>query len=132
MTSPFSADHILKALNDFVGFFGPTTCDPTINLDLTSKQSHPSVVVPFTELCESITKEVKNGNVGRITNESTGLEIYNYYQHAPLGHLTVGIFRGLVIHSSSKSVVNKPFVRFYEDSIESGELRGSSFYQILF
>ena len=120
--SPFTADHVLKALNYFAGLFGSTTCDHTLSLDLTSKQVHPSLLVPFAELYESIAKEVKNGNVERITNESTGLEIYNYHQHAPLDHMTVRLCRGLVIHSSSRSVVTKPFVRFFEDNIGSGEL----------
>ena len=131
VTSPFTEDHVLKALSDFAGIFGSTTCDHILSLDFTSKQVHPSLLVPFAELYESITKEAKKGNVRRTRNESTGLEIYNYYQHAPLDNMTVRMCRGLVIHPSSKSVVTKPFVRFYEDSIGSGELRSVHTIQFL-
>lgn len=77
-------------------------------------QNHPAVNYSFDELHSLINELVLLNEVGKTTDSSTGLEIFNYYSLSSLGDPVIRLCRGLVLHPDSKTVVTKPFVRFFE------------------
>ena len=130
IVSPFTEDDILEALDNFTSSLGSLIYNnPASSLSLAREQIHPSLLVPFDELYENIMEEVKNKNVEKITDKSTGLEIFNYYQCAPLDHITVCMCRGLVIDPNSKSMVTKPFIRFFEQDFGPGKFINIAVYK---
>ena len=121
--SPFTGDDILKALSGLSSSILRPMDNYVSNLkSVITLKAHPLSFIPFDELYEDITKEACNGTVEKTIDESTGLEIYNYYQN--VGFTTdsriIHLCCGLVIDSGSKAVVTKPFPRFFDDGIQSG------------
>ena len=84
---------------------------------------HPANNYSFDELFSSITELVERGEVERTVDPGTGLEIFNYCTLASLSDpIMLRLSRGLVLHPPSKTIVTKPFVRFYEGNFETYNL----------
>ena len=77
---------------------------------------HPLVAYSFDELYDEITKLVQSGYVEKTVDSSTNLEIMNWSKTVPVSvsNPILSLCRGLVVHPDSKSIVTKPFVRFFE------------------
>ncbi len=77
-----------------------------------SVMNHPSLDYSFDELYGKIAELVHLGYVEQTVDSDTNLEILNY--STPVRDPLVSLCRGLVLHPQSKSIVTKPFVRFFE------------------
>ena len=86
-----------------------------------SKQSdcgHPAVEgISFDNLFSGINQLVQCGEVEKTVDDATNLEIITYRATASFSNHIVGLYRGLVLHPPSKTVVTRPFVRFYEGNV---------------
>ena len=77
-----------------------------------SVMNHLSLDYSFDELYGKIAEMVHLGYVEQTVDSDTNLEILNYC--TPVRDPLVSLCRGLVLHPQSKSIVTKPFVRFFE------------------
>ncbi len=76
---------------------------------------HPTKSFSFDELSSNLSELVQLGKVEKTVDHATGLEIFTYCASASFNNpMMVRLSRGLVLHPPSKTVVTRPFVRFYE------------------
>lgn len=76
---------------------------------------HPTKSFSFDELFSNVNELVQLGKVEKTVDVSTSLEIFSYRASNSFSNpMMVRLSRGLVLHPPSKTVVTKPFVRFYE------------------
>ena len=75
---------------------------------------HPTMSYSFDELYSLVNQLVLLNEVEKIIESATNLEIFNYYISSSPSNPNVQFCRGLVLHPESKTVVTKPFVRFFE------------------
>mgnify|MGYP002803881544 CR=1 FL=1 len=75
--------------------------------------NHPLVGYSFDELYVKLTELVSVGYVEKTIDSDTQLEILNY--SISVRNPLISLCRGLVLHPDSKTIVTKPFVRFFED-----------------
>ena len=75
---------------------------------------HPTMSYSFDELYSLVNQLVLLNEVEKNIESTTSLEIFNYHSSSSPSNPNVQICRGLVLHPESKTVVTKPFVRFFE------------------
>ena len=75
---------------------------------------HPTMSYSFDELYSLVNQLVQLNEVEKNIESTTSLEIFNYHSSSSPSNPNVQICRGLVLHPESKTVVTKPFVRFFE------------------
>ena len=78
--------------------------------------THPLVGYSFDELYAKLTELVNLGYVEKTIDSDTQLEILNY--STSVSNPLISLCRGLVLHPDSKTIVTKPFVRFFEGDCE--------------
>ena len=90
--------------------------EDTLTVAASPASKHPSVAFSFDELYAEITKLVHSGCVQKTVDQGTELEIMNCPKIVPVcvGKPLLSLCRGLVVHPDSKTIVTKPFVRFFE------------------
>ena len=80
---------------------------------------HPAKSHSFDELFSNLIQLVERGEVNRTVDPATGLEIFSYCTPASLSDsIMLRLSRGLVLHPPSKTIVTRPFVRFYEGNFQ--------------
>jgi hypothetical protein len=77
-----------------------------------TSENHPVVGYSFDELYAKLTEVVTLGYVEKTVDSETQLEICNY--STSVSNPLISLCRGLVLHVDSKTIVTKPFVRFFE------------------
>ena len=115
---PFTKDDLKCHLTQ-VKFFDKHG-DDEVTLSGTSKQSdcvHPVEGISFDNLFSDIMELVQRGEVEKTVDEATNLEIITYRATASFSNPIVRLSRGLVLHPPSKTVVTRPFVRFFEGNV---------------
>ena len=86
------------------------------------KKLHPARTLPFDELCAIASSYVQQNKIERSVDAETGLETYSYLisdskcDNSSVD-LTLSMFRGLILHPESKTVVATPFVRFFRSKM---------------
>lgn len=108
---PYTVKHLIEDLTRI------ECSDEDTAKEVTSTASkHPSMAYPFDELYAEVTKLVLSGYVEKTVDSGTNLEIMNGSTtvSASMTNPLLSLCRGLVLHPDSKSVVTKPFVRFFE------------------
>ena len=75
---------------------------------------HPTMSYSFDELYSLVNQLVLLNEVEKNIESTTSLEIFNYHSSSSPSNPNVQLCRGLVLHPESKTVVTKPFVRFFE------------------
>ena len=78
---------------------------------------HPVGAISFDKLYSSINELVQRGEVEKTVDSGTSLEIFTYRATAAFSNPMVRLSRGLVLHPPSRTVVTKPFVRFFEGKL---------------
>ena len=95
--------------------------DGEMTLSKSSKQSDCSYPVEgfsFDKLFSDINELVQRGEVEKTVDSGTSLEIFAYNRAtATFSNPLIPLSRGLVLHPPSKSVVTRPFVRFFEGNL---------------
>ncbi|CAB4020274.1 2 -5 RNA ligase [Paramuricea clavata] len=77
---------------------------------------HPTRSFSFDELFSNLNELVQLGEVEKTVDVSTSLEIFSCrVSDSSSNPMMARLSRGLVLHPPSKTVVSRPFVRFYED-----------------
>jgi hypothetical protein len=77
-----------------------------------TSENHPVVGYSFDELYAKLTEVVTLGYVKKTVDSETQLEVFNY--STSVSNPFISLCRGLVLHVDSKTIVTKPFVRFFE------------------
>ena len=84
---------------------------------------HPTKSFSFDELSSNLSELVELGEVEKTVDHATSLEIFTCRASAAFNNpVMVRLSRGLVLHPPSKTVVTKPFVKFYEGNFILGYL----------
>ena len=94
--------------------------DDEATLSKSSKQidcEHPVGATAFDKLYSSINELVQRGEVEKTVDSGTSLEIFTYRATAAFSNPMVRLSRGLVLHPPSRTVVTRPFVRFFEGNL---------------
>ena len=89
-------------------------------LSKSSKQidcEHAVGATAFDKLYSSINELVQRGEVEKTVDSGTSLEIFTYRATAAFSNPMVRLSRGLVLHPPSRTVVTRPFVRFFEGNL---------------
>ena len=102
---PYTEEHLIADLTEISGHFEELE-------DSKPSMNHPSVGYSFGELYAKLTELVNLGYVEKTIDSGTKLEIFNY--STSVSSPLVSLCRGLVLHPDSKTIVTKPFVRFFE------------------
>ena len=94
--------------------------DDEATLSKSSKKidcGHPVGGISFDKLYSSINELVQRGEVEKTVDSGTSLEIFTYRAAAAFSNPMVRLSRGLVLHPPSRTVVTRPFVRFFESKL---------------
>ena len=76
---------------------------------------HPTKSFSFDELSSNLNELIELGDVEKTVDNATSLEIFTYRASASFNNpMMIRLSGGLVLHPPSKTVVTRPFVRFYE------------------
>ena len=110
---PYTVKYLIEDLTR-IGCSNEHVNTPKVAAPPASK--HPSGAYSFDELYAEITKLVHSGYVEKTVDSCTDLEIINCSKTVPasVSNSILSQCRGLVVHPNSKTIVTKPFVRFFE------------------
>ena len=117
---PYTESHLIKSLCqicDIEELQNNNKEKPNTN----SKHSalvHPVATYSFDQLYSQINELVQLNKVKRTVDLSTNLEIFNYCSSPSSSDPVDRLCRGLVLHPKSKTVVTRPFVRFFEGIVQ--------------
>ena len=110
---PFSKDYFLCSLIHVRNFHKRKDEGKT-----RSSCGHPTNTLSFDELYSNLNELVQLGEVQKTVDLATSLEIFSCRALASSSSpMMTHLSRGLVLHPLSKTVVTKPFVKFYEGKI---------------
>ena len=112
---PYTKDNLKSNIIEFQTFD-----KHEVTLSMSNKQSdcgHPVKNISFDKLYSSINELVQRGEVVKTVDSGTSLEIFTYRATATFSNPMVRLSRGLVLHPPSRTVVTRPFVRFFEGNL---------------
>ena len=95
--------------------------DDEMTLSKSGKQSdcsYPVEGISFDKLFSDMNELVQRGEVEKTVDSGTSLEVFTYNRAtATFSNPLIPLTRGLILHPPSKSVVTRPFVRFFEGNL---------------
>ena len=110
---PFSKEYFLCSLVH-VRNFDKDESESIVQYD----RGHPVKNFSFDALFSDLSELVQLGKVEKSVDLDTGLEVFSCCSSSEVRDpMMVRLSRGLVVHPPSKTVVTRPFVRFYEGEL---------------